>query len=344
MAARLLHSLKHFNTFGLDHYCSSLHEVQSKVELIERCTQLYQNLKPMLVIGGGSNILLAEDFEGTVIRVATKGVKIQQDSEYYYIEVEAGENWHTLVCYCLDRGIAGLENLALIPGTVGAAPIQNIGAYGLEFKSVCNWVEYIDLASGKLIRLSAEGCEYGYRQSIFKGVLRGHSVITCVGIKLAKQWIPCLSYATLASFAPETVKPRQIFEYVCEVRGSKLPDPEVLGNGGSFFKNPVIPRRLFMDLQRRYPEIVGYQQDSGLVKVAAGWLIDHAGLKGFGHGKAAVHQQQALVLVNRGGAIGEDLVELARSIIDQIEQLFGITLEVEIRIIGAHGEKSLRNC
>ena len=344
MSEKLLHSLKNFNTFGLDHYCSSLHEAQSKAELIEYCTYQYRNQETMLVIGGGSNILLTEDFEGTVIQVATKGVKIQQDSEYYYLEVQAGENWHTLVCYCLDQGIDGLENLALIPGTVGAAPIQNIGAYGLEFKSVCNWVEYVDLASGKLIRLSAENCEYGYRQSIFKGVLRGHSVITCVGIKLAKQWIPCLSYEPLASFAPETVTPRQIFDYVCEMRVSKLPDPEVLGNAGSFFKNPVIPRRLFMDLQRRYPEIVGYQQDNGLVKVAAGWLIDQAGLKGFAHGKAAVHEQQALVLVNRGGARGEDIVELARVIIDQIEQLFGLTLEVEIRIIGAHGEKNLRNC
>ena len=344
MSAQLLHSLKHFNTFGLDHYCSALHEARSKAELIELCTHGHQNQETMLVIGGGSNILLTEDFEGTVIKVATKGVKIQQDGDYYYLEVEAGEDWHTLVCYCLDQGIAGLENLALIPGTVGAAPIQNIGAYGLEFKSVCNWVEYVDLVSGKLIRLSPEDCEYGYRQSIFKGVLRGRSVITCVGIKLAKQWLPCLSYAPLVSFVPETVKPRQIFDYICAMRVSKLPDPEVLGNAGSFFKNPVIPTSLFMDLQGRYPEIVGYHQGDDLVKVAAGWLIDQAGLKGFAHGNAAVHEQQALVLVNHGGARGEDIVELALAIIDQIERLFGVTLEAEIRIIGAHGEKSLRNC
>ena len=344
MSSQLQHSLKHFNTFSLDHYCSALHEARSKAELIELCKHQFRNQKTMLVIGGGSNILLTEDFEGTVIKAATKGVKIRQDNRYYYLEVEAGEDWHAFVCSCLEQGLAGLENLALIPGTVGAAPIQNIGAYGLEFASVCNWVEYADLASGKLIRVRADDCEYGYRESIFKNELRGHSVITCVGIKLAKQWRPCLSYGSLGSFDPEAVKPRQIFDYICEMRAAKLPDPDVLGNAGSFFKNPVINRSLFLDLQSRYPEIVGHQQDDNQVKVAAGWLIEEAGLKGFTLGNAAVHENQALVLVNNGGARGKEIVELARTVIDQVERLFGIALETEIRIIGAHGEKSLTNC
>lgn len=344
MSSQLLHSLKHFNTFGLDHCCSALHEARSKAELIELCTHHYRDQESMLLIGAGSNILLTEDFNGTVIKAATKGVKIHQDDRYYYLEAEAGEDWHAFVCYCLEQGIAGLENLALIPGTVGAAPIQNIGAYGLEFKSVCNWVEYVDLASGELIRLAADDCEYGYRESIFKNALRGHFVITCVGIKLAKQWRPCLSYGPLGLFAPDTVRPRQIFDYVCEMRASKLPDPAVLGNAGSFFKNPVISRSRYLDLQSRYPDIVGYQQDDNLVKVAAGWLIEKAGLKGFTLGKAAVHQNQALVLVNKGGARGKEIVELARRVIGQVDRLFGIVLEAEIRIIGAHGEKSLINC
>lgn len=344
MSLQRLHSLKAHNTFGLDHYCLDLREAWSKAELKKLCADLYRKQETMLVIGSGSNILLTEDFAGTVIRVATKGVKVQQDSEYYYLEVEAGEEWHTLVSYCLDQDMAGLENLALIPGTVGAAPIQNIGAYGLEFKTVCNWVEYIDLTSGTLERLLPEDCEYGYRESIFKGVLRGHSVITSVGLRLAKLWSPCLSYDSLASFAPESVTPRQIFDYICEMRKSKLPDTRVLGNAGSFFKNPSISRNLFTDLQRRYPEIVGHQQDDGLVKVAAGWLIDQAGLKDFTHGNAAIHEHQSLVLVNKGGARGKDIVELALAISDQIERLFGVTLEAEIRIIGTHGEKRLTDC
>lgn len=341
MSLQLLHSLKAHNTFGLDHYCLDLREAWSKAELIELCTDLYRKQETMLVIGSGSNILLTEDFAGTVIRVATKGVKVQQDSEYYYLEVEAGEEWHTLVSCCLDQGMAGLENLALIPGTVGAAPVQNIGAYGLEFKTVCNWVEYVDLTSGTLERLLPEDCEYGYRESIFKGALRDHSVITSVGIRLAKLWSPCLSYDSLVSFAPESVTPRQIFDYICEMRKSKLPDTRVLGNAGSFFKNPSISRNLFMDLQRRYPEIVGHQQEDGLVKVAAGWLIDQAGLKDVTLGNAAIHEHQSLVLVNKGGARGKDIVQLALAISDQIERLFGVTLEAEIRIIGTHGEKRL---
>lgn len=344
MALQLLHPLRALNTFGLDHYCLDLFEARSRAKLIELCTDLYRKQETMLVIGSGSNILLTGDFAGTVIRVATKGIKIQQDSEYYYLEVEAGEDWHAFVSSCLDQGMAGLENLALIPGTVGAAPVQNIGAYGLEFKTVCHWIEYVDLASGTIYRLSPEDCEFGYRESIFKGALRDHSVITSVGIRLAKQWSPCLSYDSLASLAPERVKPRQIFDYICEMRISKLPDTKVLGNAGSFFKNPSISRDLFMDLQRRYPEIVGYQQDDGQVKVAAGWLIEQAGLKDTAFGNAAIHEHHSLVLVNKGGARGKDIVALALEIIDQIERLFGVTLETEIRIIGAHGEKRLTDC
>ncbi|MEC4729080.1 UDP-N-acetylmuramate dehydrogenase [Shewanella sp. D64] len=342
MPAKPLTSLKAYNTFAIDHACVSIIDVDSKEALIETCYDLYQRDKPFLLLGGGSNILLTEDYLGTVVRILTKGIKVKGDTDNYFITVEAGENWHELVKHCLQLGIAGLENLALIPGTVGAAPIQNIGAYGVEFVDVCDWVEYLDLTDGKLKRLNAAECRFGYRNSIFKGVLNGLAVITTVGFRLNKVWQPKLSYGPLQKLDNKTVTPLHVFDCICETRRSKLPDPKVLGNAGSFFKNPIITSELFLTLKQKYPDIVGYPVNSG-IKLAAAWLIDNAGLKGFSIGKASVHGQQALVLVNTGSATGDDVVRLARYIIEKISTQFFVNLEAEPRVIGAYGEKELKD-
>lgn len=335
------YSLKPFNTFGVDQSCLSLIEVHSKAELQATCLSLHQLKQPMLVLGGGSNIVFTHDFNGTVVRVLSKGIFVTEDENYFYLEIEAGENWHELVEFTLNKNMPGLENLALIPGTVGAAPIQNIGAYGVELCDICNWVEYLDLDSGHLLRLSASECEFAYRESIFKGRSRDSAVITAVGLRLSKTWQPKLAYGPLQSFMADTVTPREIFDRVCEVRSEKLPDPQVLGNAGSFFKNPIVSAVAYVELAQRFPNIVGYAQPSGEVKLAAGWLIEYAGLKGFVLGNAGVHAKQALVLVNLGNATGQDICRLALHVIARVNDIFGVTLEAEPRIMGLTGETSL---
>lgn len=342
MPSEPLHSLKAYNTFGIEHGCAAIINAYSNEGLVETCCKLYHGNKPFLLLGGGSNILLTEDYQGTVVRILTKGISVSEDQEHYFVTVAAGENWHSLVMYCLEAGISGLENLALIPGTVGAAPIQNIGAYGAEFVDVCDWVEYLDLTNSKLKRLDALECQFGYRDSIFKGEINGLAVITTVGFKFSKNWQPLLSYGPLQLLDKESVTPLQVFNCICETRMSKLPDPTVLGNAGSFFKNPIIPLADFHLLQMKYPQIVGYPIDDG-IKLAAGWLIDKAGLKGFSIGNASVHMQQALVLINEGGATGEDVASLARYVIKKIDTQFSVKLEAEPRVIGAYGEKELND-
>ncbi|HEW9977311.1 MULTISPECIES: UDP-N-acetylmuramate dehydrogenase [Shewanella] len=338
----LVHSLKSLNTFGIDCCCRELIRVSSTTELVQACMQHKGDETPMLILGGGSNLLLLEDYQGTVIQIGTKGIDVCEDQEHFYLKVAAGENWHDLVCETLKLGMPGLENMALIPGTVGAAPIQNIGAYGIELCQLCDWVEYLDLQTGALTRLEAADCDFGYRESIFKNELKGKAVITSVGLKLPKAWQPKLSYGPLQSLAEETeVTATMIFERVCQVRQEKLPDPVVLGNAGSFFKNPVVAAADYLKLAERFPDLVGYAQQDGTVKLAAGWLIDKAGLKGFQMGAAAVHDKQALVLVNKGGARGKDVANLAREIIRQVQARFGVELQPEPRIFAATGERSL---
>ena len=337
----LLHSLKSLNSFGLAQSCADLVEVHSKEAIKAVCLPLWRQQAPMLVLGGGSNLVFTQDFYGTVVRVLSKGMKVSEDEEAFYLEVEAGENWHELIQFTLEHGIFGLENMALIPGTVGAAPIQNIGAYGVELCDVCNWVEYLDFASGDFVRISAAECQFAYRESIFKNKLRNLAVVTAVGFRLAKDWQPRLGYGPLQSFDPATISAREIFDRVCQVRNEKLPDPAVLGNAGSFFKNPIVSAACYVDLAQRFPTIVGYAQANTTVKLAAGWLIEQAGLKGFELGNAAVHDKQALVLVNRGGATGQDICRLALHVIAQVQDKFGVVLEAEPRIIGADGEGDL---
>ncbi|WP_394148644.1 UDP-N-acetylmuramate dehydrogenase [Shewanella atlantica] len=343
MPAEAIHSLKSFNTFGVDYSCRNLITVGTKNELISVCSKLFADSKPFFVLGGGSNILLTDDYQGTVVKIASKGIECHEDDEYYYLNVEAGEEWHQLVEYCLTKAMPGLENLALIPGTVGAAPIQNIGAYGLEFMDICDWVEFVDLRSGKLTRFKSDECQFGYRESIFKAELKGVTVVTSVGIKLAKRWQPRLSYGPLKQFEADSVTPEQVFDCICRIRTEKLPDPAVIGNAGSFFKNPIVSTTRYKKLIESYPALVGYFLEDGSVKLAAGWLIDNAGLKGVAVGDAAVHEQQALVLINKGQASGRDILQLAMRVIETIKNKFDVILEAEPRIIGAEGERELED-
>ncbi|MCL1152406.1 UDP-N-acetylmuramate dehydrogenase [Shewanella ulleungensis] len=334
----MLTSLAPLNTFGLQQYCSSLVRVVSKSELIDVCTDLYSKQLPMLILGGGSNLVFTTDYRGTVVNIATKGITMAMDTDYYYVSVQAGENWHDLVEFCLANQINGLENMALIPGTVGAAPIQNIGAYGVEFNRFCHAIEFLRLDSNDLQVFSNEQCHFSYRESIFKQELKNLAVVTEVTLKLPKQWQPVLDYGPLQNMDPQTVTAKQIFDCVCQVRQSKLPDPKVLGNVGSFFKNPIVTCNEFIELRVEFPTIVAYEQVDGQYKLAAGWLIEQAGLKGFRLGDAAVHQNQALVLVNMGSATGEEVCQLARHIIDVVFNKFAVTLQPEPRIIGPDGE------
>lgn len=331
-------SLKAYNTFGIEHSCLFLHEVSDKATLVSTCLDLYAQDLPVLILGGGSNIVLVDDYQGHVVKVMTKGIQCEEDEAFFYLNVEAGENWHELVTFCVKEGMGGLENLALIPGTVGAAPIQNIGAYGVELCDICDWVEYLELASGELKRLSMAECEFAYRESIFKQALKGKAVITAIGIKLSKQWQPILSYGPLHAIEQVDLEPKHVFDYVCQLRREKLPDPSVLGNAGSFFKNPIVSVSTFERLQASYPDIVAFKMGQQHMKLAAAWLIDKAGLKGLRCSDASVHEKQALVLVNHGGATGRDVCQLAELIIERIMQLFGVQLEAEPRLIGAMGE------
>jgi UDP-N-acetylmuramate dehydrogenase len=334
--------LTSLNTFGLNQYCDSLVEVTSKEELIKISFELYQQQKNMLILGGGSNVVFTDNFQGTVIKVSTKGITINEDDDFYYLTVQAGENWHQLVKYCLTKHIYGLENMALIPGTVGAAPIQNIGAYGVEFNRYCHKIEFLQLDTGNLVHYNNEQCHFGYRESIFKQQLKNLVVITEVTLKLAKKWVPVISYGPLQHLEAIDVSAQQIFDCVCMVRQSKLPDPKILGNVGSFFKNPVVSTDDYDSLKSRYGSLVGYRQVDNHYKLAAGWLIEHAGLKGVNIGGAAVHQDQALVLVNLGYATGNEVCQLAKHIIQMVFDKFAVTLQPEPRIIGSVGEIEIK--
>lgn len=324
------------NTFNMPVYAKEVITITSVAQLLTCYRNAVEQDLPILVLGQGSNTLFTEDFDGIVILNRISGMIIEQNDEYWLIKVGAGEIWHQLVKQTIEQHIPGLENLALIPGCVGSAPIQNIGAYGIEFEKVADYVELLELQTGQIITVT-DG-QYGYRDSIFKSrYLKGYVIIN-VGIKLSKQWLPVLSYGELKRFDITTVTPKMIYDKVCEIRSAKLPDPNVFGNGGSFFKNPVITAVQAENLLKRYPDMPVYPQANGQVKLAAGWLIDRCGLKGYQIGGAAVHEQQALVLINKHQASTHDVIALARYVKQTVQQKFAIDLEAEIRFIGRQEE------
>lgn len=323
------------NTFALDVYANQVETVET-VEQLMQVWKTNTDSQPIIIIGQGSNTLFTENFAGTIIVNRIKGLTITETPTHWHLKVGAGEYWHDLVANTINQNIPGLENLALIPGCVGSAPIQNIGAYGIEFQKVADYVELLEFATGKIIRVT-DG-QYGYRESIFKQKYANGYAVVYVGITLPKQWSPVLTYGELRNFDPESVTPKMIFDKVCEIRRSKLPDPNVLGNGGSFFKNPVVDKKFADKLLEKYPTMPIYPQTNDQIKLAAGWLIDQCGLKGYQIGGAAVHQQQALVLVNKDNATAQDVVALARYIINAVLQKFSVHLSPEIRFMGATGE------
>ncbi len=330
-------SLKSYNTFGIEVFAKNLVKVDSNACL----TNILLNVKwqgiNKLILGGGSNILFTKDFEGLVIHNCIKGITCTDESETEItINVGAGESWHDLVLYCVKNNYAGIENLSLIPGTVGGAPLQNIGAYGVEVKNVIESVETIKISSGELQMFTKEECNFGYRESIFKHELKGKYVITGVNFKLNKTPVFQIAYGDIRRVLEEnqitelTIK--AISDAVIQIRKSKLPDPDKIGNAGSFFKNPEIASELYEVLKQQHPNMPGYPTLGG-IKIAAGWLIEQAGWKGFRAGQVGVHAKQALVLVNYGGGTGNEIKNLSLEIQESVDKKFGIKLLPEVNFI-----------
>lgn len=291
-------------------------------------------VKPLLFMGGGSNLLFLNNFAGTVFHSVIDDINIvAEDDNSVSVRVGSGVVWDDFVAYCVAKGWWGVENLSLIPGEVGASAVQNIGAYGVEVKDVLQSIEAISVDDlSKRIFTNAE-CNYGYRDSIFKNSLKGKYVITYVTYRLSKKANPNIGYGALKSVLAENPSLKEIRDAIIAVRNSKLPDPKVYGNAGSFFMNPVIPMEQFVALQSRYPDIPSYPASDGYIKVPAGWLIEKSGWKGKSLGNAAVYEKQALVLINRGGATGMEIKHLADTVIADIKEIFGITLHAEVNYI-----------
>ncbi len=330
-------SLKPYNTFGISAKAEAFVAVTSTEELREALSlSTYPN---PFILGGGSNMLLKKDIKGLVIQIALKGIKVVKETEeHVWIEVAAGENWHQFVMYCVDHGYGGIENMALIPGNTGTAPVQNIGAYGVELKDVFFECTAIDRANLEERKFTLEDCNFGYRESVFKSKYKDRFVITSVTFKLTKTHHQLhTGYGAIQQILNEReiTDPgiKDIAQAVIAIRSSKLPDPKELGNSGSFFKNPVIDREQFMELQKQHPQMPFYEVSATKVKIPAGWLIEQAGFKGKRFGDAGVHKNQALVLVNYGNATGAEIWDLALKIQESVQNQFGITIEPEVNVI-----------
>ena len=332
-------NLRAWNTFGLPAIAQTLIHIDEEADVRRVVDHPVHGRAPKFVLGGGSNIVLARDVSAVVLKVAIGGIRLLETrSDAFIVEAGAGVPWHELVAWTIDQGLPGLENLALIPGTVGAAPVQNIGAYGLELQDRFESLDGVDLVTGRGFTLDGRLCRFGYRDSVFKHELAGKSVITRVRLRLPRPWRPELGYLDLQRRIEETgvtaPDARQIFDWVCQIRRAKLPDPAVIGNAGSFFKNPVVTPEQCRDIIARDPHVVHYPMDDGSFKLAAGWLIDACGWKGKTVGGAGVYEKQALVLVNRGDARGAEVITLARAIQESVYGRFGIRLEPEPVVVG----------
>jgi UDP-N-acetylmuramate dehydrogenase len=327
-------SLKPFNTFGLPAVAQQLVRIAGDADVRRVVAHPRLGRAPKFILGGGSNIILTRDMPQLVLKVEVMGRRlVEERPDAYIVEAGAGENWHEFVAWTLAQGWPGLENLALIPGTIGAAPVQNIGAYGLELKDRFESLDAVDLVTGRSVVLGPEICAFAYRDSVFKHALAGRTLITRVRLRLPRPWQPVLGYLDIERRMRESgiaaPSPQQLFDWICAIRRAKLPDPARIGNAGSFFKNPVVTPEQCRDIIGRDPEVVHYPLPDGSVKLAAGWLIDACGWKGKAVGGAAVYEKQALVLVNRGGAIGSEVMTLARAIQESVYGRFGIRLEPE---------------
>ena len=330
-------SLKAFNTFGVESHAEWFVEARTADE-VWSCLETFRD-KPIMVLGGGSNLLLTKDLSGVVLKISLKGIAVVQESENHVVlEVQAGEVWHDIVQYCLEQDYGGIENLALIPGQMGTAPIQNIGAYGVELKDVFDSCVALNRNTGQKEVFNLDDCHFGYRESVFKNELKNQYVILSVRVRLTKRQHELkLDYGSISEGLQQqgVNNPgiRQVAQAVIAIRQSKLPDPKILGNSGSFFKNPIVSEAEVNRLQGLYPDLPSYQAGNHLKKIPAGWLIQHAGYKGYRQGDAGVHENQALVLVNYGEATGLEIKELAQTIQDKVFNDFGIKLTPEVNII-----------
>ncbi|RWY57385.1 UDP-N-acetylmuramate dehydrogenase [Mucilaginibacter gilvus] len=330
-------SLKNFNTFGIDANARYFAEINHAEELAELFADPQWLQTPRLVLGGGSNMLMVADFDGLVIRLNIRGIEHRISHDDVFVEAGAGEVWNHLVNYCVGYGYAGMENLSLIPGSVGASPIQNIGAYGVELKDVFESCQAFEIATGIIKTFSKADCKFGYRDSVFKSEVPGQYII--VSVKFHLSLIPKfnLKYGAieqeLAARGISEPTLKDVSQVVSHIRVSKLPDPSTIGNAGSFFKNPVISAAEFQPIQQNFPDVVNYPASNGQVKLAAGWLIEQCGWKGKTVGNTGTWKNQALVLVNHGGAKGEEVYSLSSQIIDSVYTKFGVTLQREVNIV-----------
>ncbi|TKC04310.1 UDP-N-acetylmuramate dehydrogenase [Pedobacter frigoris] len=330
-------SLKSYNTFRIDVSAKHFTEIFSEKDLIELLTSDPAIDQDLLVLGGGSNVLFTRDFEGLVIKVSIPGISSVVDGNEVIVTAGAGVVWSDFVNYCVENGFAGVENLSLIPGTVGASPIQNIGAYGVEVKDIFSSCTAYEIATGIPRHFNFEDCKFGYRDSIFKNELKGRYIITSVSFKLSKSARLNTHYGAIQ----DELKSRGILDpniadiskVVSQIRVSKLPDPSTIGNAGSFFKNPVIDKNLFEKILDQYPDIVHFPVANDRIKLAAGWLIEHCGFKGIIVGNTGTWKNQALVLVNHGHATGQEVYSFSEQIINSVDAKFGVRLEREVNIL-----------
>lgn len=332
-------SLLPYNSFGIEASARYFVRFSSLTELTECLDHIrMQKQKPALILGGGSNLLLTGNINGWVLKNELRGMELVSDDEtYYYVRCQAGENWHGFVQYCINQDYAGLENLSLIPGNSGASPMQNIGAYGVEIKDVFQELEAWDLEDRVVRKFSLPECAFGYRESVFKKSARGRFIILSVLFRLRKIPVFTISYGAieeeLTKMGVKELSIRSIAEAVIKIRSSKLPNPSVIGNAGSFFKNPSISKEQFETLKISFPDIPGFPLKDDQVKIAAGWLIEQCGWKGFRKGDAGCYSKQALVLVNYGKASGREIFALSESIVQSVAEKFHITLEREVNIL-----------
>lgn len=330
-------SLKKYNTFGIDVKSKHFLELNTLEEALEFFHHHYDPSQKLLILGEGSNILFTQNFDGLLLKNNLKGIKkLSEDEDHVYIEAMAGENWHEFVQYTIRNNWAGLENLSLIPGNVGASPMQNIGAYGVEVKSLIEKVRAIEIKTANVVEFSAEECQFEYRSSIFKTTHKNKYFVASVVYRLNKKPIFHTSYGAIADELeklPGELSIQKISQAVINIRRSKLPDPKVIGNAGSFFKNPIVEREKHQHLLEKYPEIPVYPISETHLKFAAGWLIEQCGWKGKDLGGYGVHKKQSLVLVNYGSAKGEDIYNLSEEIIQSVKARFGIVLEREVNLV-----------
>ena len=331
------YSLKNHNTFGIDVRAKYFIELSSNEQIVDLINEGTLENKKVLILSGGSNILFTRNFDGIVLKISTRGIrKINENTKHVFVRVNAGENWHDFVSFCIENNYGCLENLSLIPGRVGAAPIQNIGAYGVEQKDFFSELEAVDIKTGKLRTFSKDECRFGYRNSIFKKELKNRYIILSVVYKLLKNPEFNIGYGDISSELKNTgikeLSLKAISEAVCRIRLKKLPSPDEYGNAGSFFKNPIISKIKYLELKEKYHGIVAYPVDKNNFKLAAGWLIDKLGWKGKRIGDAGVCKTQALVLLNYGNASGDEILSFAKKIQQSVFTAFGVELEMEVNV------------